>query len=155
MNLITEVIYVNIKQVTFCDPIKNNIVNNGTFSRITYSTSEVACNGLHVKTKLLFTENEKHFDKYKCHFTPKPENAAIGKIEESILAEYCAGFQGGVLRKTPVHKLKEQFTAGNVKLMVDCPPVGNTEVIVKISGVWETETNYGLTYKLIVPEKII
>jgi hypothetical protein len=51
--------------------------------------------------------------------------------------------------KLPQYKIYEQIKNGNIKLFND---VGNKpfcSFILKISGIWETQNNYGLTYKFI------
>ena len=62
-------------------------------------------------------------------------------IEENILKKIV------VNNKTPQLKINEQFNNGNIKVFEDI--CNNTECtfVLKISGVWETQYNYGLTYK--------
>ena len=51
--------------------------------------------------------------------------------------------------KTPQYKIYEQIKNGNIKMFND---IGNKSIcsfILKISGIWETQNNYGLTYKFI------
>ena len=51
--------------------------------------------------------------------------------------------------KTPQFKVKEQVTNGCIKLHLPnlAFDTKNVSLVLKISGIWETEFNYGLTYK--------
>jgi hypothetical protein len=46
-------------------------------------------------------------------------------------------------------KIYEQMKNGNVKVFNEVYNKSSGSFILKISGVWETQTNYGLTYKFI------
>ena len=49
--------------------------------------------------------------------------------------------------KIPQFKIYEQFINGNIKFFSDNNIKNNNYFILKISGIWETQINYGLTYK--------
>ena len=146
MNIVKKFEQYDINNVFFCDPIKNNIINEGDFIRIIYSNQYFTLNGIY----LLITFNnitcEKYFAKYRCFFNTAAHKYVIDNlkiIEEKILEKYEA------INKTPQHKIYEQVNNGNLKIFND---VGNKSVcsfILKISGIWETQLNYGLTYKFI------
>ena len=69
----------------------------------------------------------------------------IKYIEEDIVK------QVGIENKTPHYKITEQVKYGYLKLSMeeDASPQINKEmeVLLKISGVWETDSCYGVTYK--------
>ena len=46
MNIVKTIDQYDENYVFFCDPIKNNIMNNGNFIRILYSTSLFVLNGI-------------------------------------------------------------------------------------------------------------
>ena len=48
--------------------------------------------------------------------------------------------------KIPQFKINEQLRNGNVKIIADKIDKVNN-LLLKISGIWETETEYGITYK--------
>ena len=48
MNIVKNIDQYNDDFVYFCDPIKNNIMNNGNFIRILYSTSLFVLNGIYL-----------------------------------------------------------------------------------------------------------
>ena len=48
MNIIKNIEQYNEDNVYFLEPIKNNIMNNGNFIRIIYSTSLFVLNGIYI-----------------------------------------------------------------------------------------------------------
>ena len=68
-------------------------------------------------------------------------------IEESILDKIC------INNKKPVFRLYEQLNSGNIKLFKDSLKLHkinkDNEFIIKISGIWENEYEYGITYKFV------
>ena len=111
-----------------CQPNRHIILLNGIYLLI--SLNDIAC--------------EKYYNKYRCNFDPSNHKDIIDNIkiiEENILKKID-------IKKTPQLKISEQLRNGNIKLfnMIDQK---DSSFIIKISGVWETQYNYGLTYKFI------
>jgi hypothetical protein len=69
----------------------------------------------------------------------------IRHIEEGLLKK------ANIRNKTPQFKITEQLRNGNIKIFTDNVEKINTSnnFLLKISGIWETETSYGVTYKFI------
>ena len=144
MNLVKNMNQYDENNIFFCEPIKNNIMNDGTFIRILYSTHNILLNGIYLLISLNDIACEKYYNKYRCNFDPSNHKDIIDNIkiiEENILKKID-------IKKTPQLKISEQLRNGNIKLfnMIDQQ---DSSFIVKISGVWETQYNYGLTYKFI------
>lgn len=144
MNLVKNINQYNENNIFFCEPIKNNIMNDGTFIRILYSTHNILLNGIYLLISLNEITCEKYYNKYRCNFNPSNHKDIIDNIkiiEENILKKIN-------IKKTPQLKISEQLRNGNIKLfnMIDQK---DSSFIIKISGVWETQYNYGLTYKFI------
>jgi len=144
MNLVKNMNQYDENNIFFCEPIKNNIMNDGTFIRILYSTHNILLNGIYLLIALNDITCEKYYNKYRCNFNPSNHKDIIDNIkliEENILKKID-------IKKTPQLKISEQLRNGNIKLfnMIDKE---ESSFIVKISGVWETQCNYGLTYKFI------
>jgi hypothetical protein len=134
--------------VFFCDSIKNNVMSDGNFIRILYSTNNITLNGIYLLIKLKDITCDKYYNKYKCVFntsTHKDFIEEIRSIEESVLNKFENTFNN----KHPELKIYEQLKNGFIKIFqeIQSKPVNN--FILKISGVWETQTNYGLTYKFV------
>jgi hypothetical protein len=67
----------------------------------------------------------------------------IRTIEEGILRKI------NIKNKIPQCKIFEQVRNGNIKIFSDNIEKNNNTFLLKIAGIWETECNYGLTYKFI------
>lgn len=144
MNLVHTIEQYNDNNIIFCEPIKNNIMNDGHFIRIMYSTSIMSLNGIYLLIKLNDVVCEKYYNKYKCSFNVSNHLELIEQlktIEETILTKYNP-------HKIACYKIYEQIRSGVIKLFYD---VGYNKhlFILKISGIWETQHNIGLTYKFI------
>jgi hypothetical protein len=67
----------------------------------------------------------------------------IKVIEEEILNKCC------IKNKIKQFKIYDQLKNGNIKVFGETTFKHNCHFILKISGIWETNMNYGLTYKFI------
>ena len=144
MNLVKNMNQYNENNIFFCEPIKNNIMNDGTFIRILYSTHNILLNGIYLLITLNDIACEKYYNKYKCIFNPNNHKDIIDNIktiEENILKKID-------IKKTPQLKISEQLKNGNIKLF-NTIDQSDSSFIVKVSGVWETQYHFGLTYKFI------
>ena len=145
MNLVKKIEQYNNDFLFFCEPIKNNIMNEGNFIRILYSSDIMILNGIYLLINLTDIICEKYYNKYKCNFNiynHKEMIESLRIIEEDILKKYKTN-------KIPSHKIFEQLKAGHIKLFNDVGNLNSCSFILKISGIWETQSNYGLTYKFV------
>jgi len=132
--------------IFFCDPIKNNVMNEGNFIRILYSTNDIILNGIYFLITLNEINCEKYFNKFKCNFNIELNKYIIDCIkiiEEKLLKKYK-------INKNPNFKIYEQLKNGNIKIFNDLGSKPFQNFILKISGIWETNMNYGLTFKFII-----
>jgi len=147
MNIVKNIDQYNEDNVYFLEPIKNNIMNNGNFIRIIYSTSLFVLNGIYININLNYTSVDKYYNKYKCSFDIFQYKELIEKlrlIEEGLIKK------SSILGKIPQFKIYEQLKNGNIKVFSETSDkIGNT-FLLKIAGIWETETEYGLTYKFLI-----
>ena len=146
MNIVKNIDQYNDNFVYFCDPIKNNIMNNGNFIRILYSTSIFVLNGIYLNISINQLTIEKYFNKYKCSFDIGAHTNLIQRIkiiEENILRKI------NIVGKSPQYKIYEQISNGNIKIFSDNIDNITNNFLLKIAGIWETEYHYGLTYKFI------
>jgi hypothetical protein len=146
MNIANRIDQYNNNCILLCDPIKNNIMNEGNFIRIIYSNQNITLNGIYLIITLNNITCEKYFSKYRCFFSTSLHKDIIDNlkiIEENILSKYDG------TDKTPQYKIYEQIKNGNIKIFNDVGTKSICSFILKISGIWETQLNYGLTYKFI------
>ena len=52
MNIVKNMNQYDENNIFFCEPIKNNIMNEGNFIRILYSTHNILLNGIYLLIKL-------------------------------------------------------------------------------------------------------
>jgi len=146
MNIVKNIEQYDENNIYFCESIKNNIMNEGSFIRILYSTHQFVMNGIYLYVNLNDISIEKFYNKYKCNFNAILNKELINKIkiiEENILKKLI------INNKTPQYKIYEQLKNGNIKVFCENNLKFNNQFILKISGIWETSVNYGLTYKFI------
>ena len=144
MNLILNVGQFSQDNVYFNSTIKNNIIHNSLFSRIIYSTQLFTINGLNFSIDLNNISIENYYNKYKCSFKPSIQNTTICQsicnIEKEILTKFN-------IQKIPVYAINDQLKIANFKIFANNENI--TIIVLKISGIWETENNFGITYKFI------
>jgi hypothetical protein len=143
MNLVKTIQQYNDNNLIFCEPIKNNIMNDGNFIRILYSNNIMSLNGIYLSIYLTDISCEKYYNKFKCLFNVCQHKDLIEQlklIEDNILKKYKTN-------KIPSYKIYEQIKSGYIKVFSDTGNKSNCSFILKISGIWETQNNYGLTYK--------
>jgi Zn-dependent M16 (insulinase) family peptidase len=146
MIIVKRINQYNENNIFFCEPIKNNIMNDGNFIRIMYSDNIFTLNGIYLLLNLNIVICEKYFNKFKCTFNINSDKDVIDNIktiEEQILKKY------NISNKIPQYKIYDQLKNGNIKLFNDIENKTNGTFILKIAGIWETSNNYGLTYKFI------
>lgn len=146
MYIVLELKDFNINNIFFQERIKNTVMDNSNFLRVVYSNDLFVLNGLFVKFNLNLHAIEKSFNKYKCLFDIKQHNDIIvqlSQIEQYIMRRYEFD------NKTPVHRISEQLNNGFLKIFNEAILKEENEFILKIYGIWETDFEYGLTYKFI------
>lgn len=145
--LVKNIEQYNEDYVYFCEPIKNNIMNNGYFIRIIYSTPLFILNGIYISLNINYSFVDKYYNKFKCIFDTtqyKELLETIYSIEDGLLKKI------NIIEKIPQHKISEQLKSGIVKVFSDTFENNNNVFLLKIAGIWETDTEYGLTYKFII-----
>jgi hypothetical protein len=148
MNIVKNIEQYNQDNVYFLEPIKNNIIDNGRFIRIIYSTSLFSLNGIYISLNINNISIEKYYNKHKCSFDTNQYSSLIEKLrffEEGLINKI------GITGKIPRYKIYEQFKNGNIKVFSNKSDINiSNHFLLKISGVWETITEYGLTYKFLM-----
>ena len=145
MNLTIDIDEFNDNNIIFMEPVKNTVMDDSNFIRILYSNSLFTLSGIFIKIKLNLINMDKYFNKFKCSFEISKNKYIIDNlslIESKILEKI------NINKKIPCKKIQEQLNSGNIKLFTEM--ISNTIpelFIIKISGIWETEFEYGITYK--------
>ena len=145
MNLILEYQTFNEKNIFFLEPVKNTVINDSNFIRIIYSNKDFILNGVYIKVNI----NKDILQKQKSVIEENKllnENEAvfyfIEKLEKYILNKYKS-------KNTKNYKIKEQIIY-LINKINNCNNNRNIfSYILKISGLWETDSEIGITYKFI------
>jgi|ETNvirenome_6_85_1030632.scaffolds.fasta_scaffold01087_4 hypothetical protein len=139
----------NVYNIIFGEKTLNTIMENSSFCSVYFSNDIITMNNI----TLYFTLNnitiEPYFNKYKCKINNDNEciKQRLINLERLLLNKY-----NNIKQKT--FKLQEQLNNNNLKLFSN-KPINNAKyshinVIIKISGIWESITEIGLIYKLIL-----
>ena len=130
--LILQLDDVNIEYVYFGNSVKNTILSNSCFRHINYSTHYFSLNTIYIKIPLV------GYIKYSKFFFKREENEKIihkiQEIENSIL------------------DMSDKIKQYNITHFLNGESISNIEnsyILLKISGIWETPTHCGLTFKFI------
>jgi hypothetical protein len=142
MNIL-DINNILLNNIYFNKSVKNNILNNGYFTKINYSDDIIIMLGLYIKINLKDIKFESYYNKMKCTFSLIKNNDLIEQIknlEINIINKF-------IISKIPQYSLYEQLKSGNIKIY----NLKNlTDIfLLRISGIWENDTHYGLTYKII------
>lgn len=149
MNIVEEIKNYSINNIYFLDQIKNTVLDNSYFIRILYSNSDLILNGLYLNIK--FNDVTLINNNNKVKYTIKVSNNIevlnfIRNLEQDILDKYC-------ISKKKNYKIIDQLNSGVIKIInnnyTSVSSLDDNNYILKISGLWETPTEYGLTYKFI------
>jgi len=168
MNIILSESQFNIENIYFLEPIINTIMDNSMFIKIIYSNKLITLNGLYLTMDIKINLKEMYFKKMKYTYDIKNTDnnmmlTKIYNIELYILNKYKCN-------KTKKYILYDTLKTGMIKIFPNQPSFHNNSgittfasnvshnqvngytqldrFILKISGIWENDTEYGVTYKL-------
>jgi len=149
MNIAVPIHEFNINNIFFQESIKNTIMDNSSFARVVYSTDFCMCNGICIEFNLPLLHIDKLFNKYKCTFDIQNNNnliQTINNIEKQFISKV------NIKDKIPRFRISEQLLNGFIKVSIinnTHTNLQNIKFIIKISGIWSNDLEYGLTYKFL------
>lgn len=127
--------------------IPNTVIDNSYFIRINYSNELFTLSGLLVYLKINIKNTERYFNKFKYNFDLSDNLTIIDKLIklEKLLLE---NEKFKHLEKN--YKLKEQLYNLNIRTFEHIDSYNNNlTFLLKISGIWLTDTQCGLTFKFL------
>ena len=149
----------DINCVFYGEPSINTVMDNSNFIRLVYSNKNMVLSSIFLLINMKIIQSEKYFNKYKYTFNTAiniNEIHKIIKIERDMLTRV------NILGKFPVYRISEQIQSGSIKLFGlefannefdiktnEEHSLPENRFIIKLSGLWENETEYGITYKFI------
>jgi hypothetical protein len=134
------------KHVLINEKVKNNVIENSYFYRIYYGDNEFTSNGIVIYYKINYEKIERYFSKSKILFK---ELANINFINSLIKIEDTLLDLLNIKNKKKSYLIRDQIINGYLKVINNNVPLNNNSVYVllKISGFWETNDNYGITFR--------
>jgi len=152
MNITLELNKIIISNIYFLEK-KKNIIMDGNFTKILYSNSWFTMNGLYVLFPIEVLSIDKNINKSILKFNPYQNNnitiiQEFVKLEQQILEYYVK--LNNCKSKLSTNLLRQLYL-GTLKIYKDFNLTDNKNLhyMIKISGVWETHENVGITYKVI------
>ena len=143
---------ININNIVISEKKKNNIINDSYFYRIYYTNNNFISNGIVVNYKFIIYNMENFFKKIKLNFKEKDNIHNIRNIimiEQQLLNYFTTV-------KTKKYLLREQLKENFLKIQNNNGNINlsNLNLVLKISGYWETNKEIGLTYRFFITEDI-
>jgi len=151
MNICETIHNFDINNIFYLDPIKNTVIDNSNFIRILYSNELLTLNGVYILLNFnnINIINNNNRIKYCINISDNTKIINfIKNLEKDILDNSI------IKNKIQSNKLSDLLMNGYIK-NINIPfnetklNNSNNKFLLKISGIWETETEYGLTYKIL------
>ena len=161
MNILLDLKHFSLYNIFNCDT-KENIIMEGKFTKLLYSNELFTMNGIYfsfpIENIIIEKVGNKNIIKFHSYSQINlPIIQEFAKIESRILEHYKC--MNKCLRKIS-NSLSKQLYSGSMKIYKDLHSFKNydnnnkntdemsVDFFLKISGIWETENEIGLTYKL-------
>ena len=150
MNIVLTHNQFNSNNIYFNEPIQNTVMDNSKFIKLIYSNENIMMNGVFLLLNIKIINKETYFKKIKISYDisnsiNKEILMNIYNIENNILLKYKS-------TKKPRSILYETLNSGVIKIFPNIDKDinnSNSSFILKISGIWEDDKEYGLTYKIL------
>lgn len=150
MNLVVNADSIHKRHIFFYEQVENKVMINSVFIQTGYSNELFSLSGVYINTEFYVNRTDKYFKKIRYMFESNENNEMINsliKIERMILDN----IDRPDLAK--MYKLKEQLNSSSILVFENNETVkqvnttGIRNFILKISGVWVSETSCGITFK--------
>jgi hypothetical protein len=165
MNILLYSNDFDISNIYFLDK-KKNMIMDGVFTKIIYSNNCISMNGLYIDVPIKNIIN-KNNSKNIIQFDAISNKEIIQKmvdIEKQLLNYYVQYFslsyekrETNIQNKTIIYNLKNQIQNGSIKYYKEYEYYSQKPCLfyIKFSGIWENQTEIGITFKLIEYQKKI
>jgi len=139
MNIYHDIDTISINDVSFYKPIQNKIMHFKYFYKIVYNTGLFTLNTIILDIGVSQYTVHKENNLYKVSFIIDPVYLEKLKVFEQLLLEQ--------LNNTINKKIALSFHK-YVNKLVYTTNIPNIKVLLRISGIWESDTQIGITSKL-------
>lgn len=144
MSAVIPFSHFDYRNVYFHKAVHNMILSNSKFIRIMYSNGLVTLNNISLEAPItVYAVNKNRI------FFDVEENRELilffKNIEDSILE------RSDIKNRTACKKLTERLESGSFKFFsLKDEYCCQHQIILKISGLWETASDFGLTFKFVI-----
>lgn len=137
----------NIENIYFLSPQANKIIQKSNYIKFIYSNELVTLNGIFFYIELPIKDIDNKYNRYVVTFDLQKFKLydTIIEFEEKILNKYSVD-------KIKQFNLKKQINSGKLSFYSNSlikPYLQTLPFVLKISGIWESQTEIGLSYKII------
>ena len=143
---------ININNIVISEKKKNNIINDSYFYRIYYTNNNFISNGIVVNYRFVIYNMENFFKKIKLNFKEKDN---VNNIKHIIMIEHKL-LNYFTTVKTKKYLLRDQLRENFLKIQNNNESLNLSDlnIVLKISGYWETNKEIGLTYRFFITENV-
>ena len=150
MNVLINPNKIDIQSIFFMDT-KTNIIMDGNFTKMVYSNAIFSTTAVFLSFPLRYSNILMLPNKYMLTFEIESNKEIIQRfiqIERDIIENYKQFYN---IEKTSSYNLKNQLLKGIIKFYKESRehPIKSPNYYMKISGIWETSFELGITYKII------
>lgn len=154
MSVILATETFNPDNIYYVQNVKNNVKQNSYFSRIIYSTEHFSLKNIYFSINLINPTFKEQYLKTIIYFNEKECCLdKIYKIEREFLQKYIEykTFNKSDEKLIPNYSIYNQCKSNSIKVFKDSTNYNenNIDILIKISGIWQTDNNVGITYKFI------
>jgi hypothetical protein len=151
----THIFFLEKRPTNFREPISSiesekwqnmNKTATGNYTKIIYSTKYFSMNGIYLSFPIIPLSIHKNYISISV-FDLSEEFLTYMRTIETKCLEYYSEFYSINKKKRPVYHLMHQIQTGNIKYYKENH---GSKTYIKISGIWDTEIEYGITYKIIM-----
>jgi hypothetical protein len=147
MNILLSINEFEIENIIILES-KENLVINGVFNKMLYSNSYFTMNGIFIYFPIINYDIQFFNGKNIVYFNIEENYNLIfnfSKLENDILHFYIKSKD--IQNKTIINSFEKHLKNGMIKIYKST--FSKKKFYIKISGVWETSSDIGITYKLI------
>jgi len=150
MNVVLDIADVDRRNLYYCEPVTNTVMDVSVFVRTGYTDELITMNGLYIHCPFRISKVDKYYQNYKFMFDYNQNMDLIDgliKIERMIIQCH------NVHNLIPVYKLRDQLLSLHIRVFenVECSTntlePGDYNFTLKISGIWQNRDSCGLTFK--------
>jgi hypothetical protein len=123
------------------NPALNTVLPYSQFYKVSYSNNDFTLSGLYLTMECTLESQDRYNHKYRLTLSNKKDYLGLLRTLEIKLLS-------GINCKTRP-KLHDSIKSGTIRFTDRVPQKIIKRLIIKISGVWQSKTECGLTYKFI------